>query len=151
MAERAVEHASFTIERHYQAPPAKVFAAWAQPEAKARWFTGPEDWDSGPRELDFRIGGRELDVGGPRGGPVHTYRAVYWDIVPDVRIVYTYELLLDEARISVSLVTVVFEADGDGTLLRLTEYGAFFDGLEDPTLREQGTGSLLDALGRELA
>ena len=151
MAERAVEHASFTIERHYQAPPAKVFAAWSEPEAKTRWFSGPEDWDSGPRELDFRIGGRELDVGGPRGGPVHTYRAVYWDIVPDVRIVYTYELLLDEARISVSLVTVVFEADGDGTLLRLTEYGAFFDGLEDPTLREQGTRSLLEALGRELA
>jgi hypothetical protein len=66
-------------------------------------------------------------------------------------IVYTYELLLDEARISVSLVTVVFEPVGDGTLLRLTEYGAFFDGLEDPTLREQGTGSLLDALERELA
>jgi uncharacterized protein YndB with AHSA1/START domain len=151
MAERSVEHASFTIERRYQAPPATVFAAWARPETKARWFSGPEEWDSEPHELDFRVGGHERDAGGPPGGPVHTYRAIYWDIVPDERIVYTYELLLDETRISVSLVTVTFEAEGEGTRLTLTEYGAFFDGLEDPTLREQGTGSLLDALERELA
>jgi uncharacterized protein YndB with AHSA1/START domain len=151
MAEHSVEHASFTIERHYDAPPAKVFAAWSSREAKARWFRAPEDWVSGPRKLDFRIGGREVDVGGPPGGPVHTYNAVYWDIVPDERIVYTYELLLDETRLSVSLVTVAFVADAEGTVLRLTEYGAFFDGLEDPGLREQGTGSLLEALGRELA
>jgi hypothetical protein len=31
-----------------------------------------------------------------------------------------------------------------------TEQGAFLDGLDTPDQREQGTGSLLDALGEEL-
>lgn len=151
MAEPTIEHASFTIERCYDAPCAEVFAAWADPAAKARWFAGGDDWDVEPHELDFRIGGRELSRGAPKGGgAVHTYNAVYWDIVPDERIVYTYEMLLDERRISVSLVTVAFVSTGDATLLTLTEYGAFFDGLVHPVDREQGTGSLLDALEREL-
>ena len=67
------------------------------------------------------------------------------------RIVYTYEMLEDERRISVTLATVELAADGDGTRLVLTEHGAFLDGLVDPALREQGWGSLLDALGRALA
>jgi len=87
---------------------------------------------------------------GPKEGPVHGYRAIYWEVVPNERIVYTYELLIDEVRISVSLVTVELERDGEGTRLTLTEHGAFFDGLEDPDLRRDGTGSLLDALAREL-
>jgi uncharacterized protein YndB with AHSA1/START domain len=150
MAERSIEHASFTIERRYDAPPADVFAAWADPAAKASWFAGPEEWEVAPHELDFRVGGREQSRGGPKGGPVHTFRAIYWDIVPDERIVYTYEMLMDETRASVSLVTIALQAQDEATLLTLTEYGAFFDGLEDPDLREQGTGSLLDALAREL-
>jgi uncharacterized protein YndB with AHSA1/START domain len=150
MSERSVEHASFSIERTYSASPARVFAAWADSEAKARWFVGPAEWESRPHELDFRIGGREASVGGPEGGPLHAYAALYWDIVPDARIVYTYELLLDETRISVSLVTIEFEPDGAGTRLKLTEYGAFLDGHEPPPLREQGMGSLLDALGESL-
>ena len=40
-AKRTVEHGSFTIEREYAHPPARVIAAWADPEAKARWFAGP--------------------------------------------------------------------------------------------------------------
>ena len=151
MAGRSIDHASFTIERRYPQPPAQVFAAWADPAAKARWFAGPEDWEVEPNELDFRIGGRESNRGGPKGEAVYTYNAIYWEIVPDHRIVYTYEMLMDEARISVSLVTVAFTADGEGTLLTLTEYGAFFDGLVDPALRESGMGSLLDALADALS
>jgi uncharacterized protein YndB with AHSA1/START domain len=147
---RSVQHADFTLERRYDASPDRVFAAWADPAAKARWFAGPEDWEAGPHALDFREGGREVTSGGPKGGPVHGYSAIYWEIVPNARIVYAYELLLDDVRISVSLVAVELEPDGEGTRLTLTEHGAFFDGLEDPELRRSGTGPLLDALGREL-
>jgi uncharacterized protein YndB with AHSA1/START domain len=150
MTERSIEHASFTLERRFDHPPAKVFAAWADPAAKARWFAGPEEWEGEPNELDFRVGGREMNTGGPKGGPVHTYQAIYWDIVPDARIVYTYEMLMDEVRASVSLTTVDFKPEGEGTRLILTEHGAFFDGLQDPEPRESGTGSLLDALAQEL-
>ncbi|MDX6583637.1 MAG: hypothetical protein QOI10_2821 [Solirubrobacterales bacterium] len=151
MAERSIEHASFTIERRYEASPAKVFAAWADPAAKVRWFKGPDEWEAATHELDFRAGGVETNVGGPPGGPVITYRAIYWDIVANERIVYTYEMLSDERRMSVSLATVELRPDGEGTRLTVTEHGAFFDGVDDPTLREQGTGSLLDALALALA
>jgi uncharacterized protein YndB with AHSA1/START domain len=145
-----VEHAAFTLERRYAAPPARVFAAWADPEVKARWFGGPDDWERGAYALDFRVGGSEVSRGGPPGGPVHTYNAVYWDIVPDRRLVYTYEMLTDERRTSVSLTTVSLSPDGAGTLLVVSEHGAFLDGLDSPSLRQNGMGSLLDSLGRVL-
>jgi uncharacterized protein YndB with AHSA1/START domain len=72
MAERSIKHASFVIERSYDASPAEVFAAWADPAAKARWFSGPEEWEAEPHEVDFRVGGHEVSIGGPKGGPVHT-------------------------------------------------------------------------------
>ena len=76
--------------------------------------------------------------------------AIYWEVVPNARIVFTYELLIDEVRSSVSLVTVELERDGEGTRLTLIEHGAFFDGLEDPDVRPDGWGSILDALAGEL-
>jgi uncharacterized protein YndB with AHSA1/START domain len=76
MTPRSTEHATFTIERTYDAAPERVFAAWADPAAKARWFGGPGDGDT-EYELDFRVGGRELNRGGPPGGPVYTYEAVW--------------------------------------------------------------------------
>jgi uncharacterized protein YndB with AHSA1/START domain len=82
MSERSTHHATFVIERTYAAAPAQVFNAWADPGAKARWFAGPEDWESGKYELEFRVGGRERASGGPPGGPVHVYDARYQDIVP---------------------------------------------------------------------
>jgi uncharacterized protein YndB with AHSA1/START domain len=151
MTERSIEHVSFTIERRYDVSPETVFGAWADPAAKAHWFSWPAEWVVTPHELDFRVGGREAHSGGPSGGPVHTYRAIYWDIVPDERIVYTYEMLMNEARVSVSLATIDLKPEGERTLLILTEHGAFLDGLESPAGREQGWGSLLDALARALA
>ena len=150
MTERSVTHATIVVERTYDAAPARVFAAWADPAVKARWFAGPEDWESGGYELDFRVGGREISRGGPPGGPVFTYEAIYQDIVPDQRFVSTYAMYQDETRISVSLATVELEPAGAGTRLVLTEQGAFLDGLDTPASREQGTGALFDALEAEL-
>jgi len=150
VSERSVEHSSFTIRRRYEVPPERVFAAWESHSAKTRWFVAAEGWEVEAHELDFREGGREVASTRPAGGPLHTYRAVYWEIAPNERIVYTYEMLIDDVRLSVSLVTVELTADGDGAELALTEHGAFFDALEDPALRRDGTGSLLEALAREV-
>jgi uncharacterized protein YndB with AHSA1/START domain len=153
VTERSVEHATFVAERTYDASPSRVFAAWADPAAKARWF-GPakEEGDGAEFELDFRIGGRELNRGAvSEGGPLFTYEALYQDIVADERIVYTYDMHLDDTRISVSLATVELRPDGPGTRLVFTEQGAFLDGHDSPAQREQGTGTLLDALAAELA
>jgi uncharacterized protein YndB with AHSA1/START domain len=146
MSERSVEHATFVVERTYEASRARVFAAWADREAKARWFG---DSESGDFELDFRVGGHEFNRG-TVGGQHYTFEARYGDIVPEERIVYSYDMHLDGTRISVSLATVELKPAGAGTRLIFTEQGAFLDGHDTPQLREQGTGSLLDALGAEL-
>lgn len=147
----SVTHSTFTLERTYDASPARVFAAFADPEQKAVWFGGPPEWPLAAFEVDFRVGGRELNRGGPKDGPMHSFDALYYDIVPDERIVYAYEMHLDEVRISVSLATIELAPTGDGTRLTLTEQGAYLDDFDDPTLRETGMADLLDALGAYLA
>jgi uncharacterized protein YndB with AHSA1/START domain len=146
MSEGSVEHGAFVVERVYDASPDRVFAAWSDPQAKARWF-GDSD---GEFELDFRVGGWERGRGMLPDGREYAFQALYRDIVPGRRIVYTYDMLLDGIRISVSLATAEFKPEGDGTRLVFTEQGAFLDGHEVPAQREQGMGSLLDSLGRWL-
>jgi uncharacterized protein YndB with AHSA1/START domain len=145
MIERSVAHATFTIERSYDAPPARVFAAWADRAAKARWAAC-----HGEYELDFRVGGREFSRGGEPGGPVYTTEGRYQNIVPDQRIVYTYTLDSDETRVSVSVVTVEFTREGTGTRLTFTEQGTFLDGHDTAAHREHGTQAGLARLDAEL-
>jgi uncharacterized protein YndB with AHSA1/START domain len=146
MSELSIEHAAFVVERVYDASPDRVFAAWSDPEAKARWFDGSE----GEIELDFRVGGWERRRGMLPNGREYTFQALYQDIVVGRRIVYTYDMLLDGIRISVSVATAEFKPERDGTRLVFTEQGAFLDGHETPARREHGMGSLLDSLGQWL-
>jgi uncharacterized protein YndB with AHSA1/START domain len=145
-----VAHDTFVVERTYDAPVRLVFEAWADPALKARWFTGSADTLGAGYDLDFRIGGREAFGGGPPGGTVHTYESRYHDIVPEQRIVYTYEMYADEARISVSVATVEFQSVGDVTRLVLTEQGVFLDGHDTAAQREEGTRSFLESLAASL-
>jgi uncharacterized protein YndB with AHSA1/START domain len=150
MSERSVTHSTCVIERTYPATPSRVFAAFASREAKGRWFIGPDSWERSDHELDFRVGGKEHLSAGPPGGPVHIFDALYQDIVLNGRIVSTYEMHLDDTRISVSLLTVEFELEGDGTRLIYTEQCAFLDERDLPESRQQGSSALLDNLGIEL-
>ena len=150
MSKSTVTHGTFRIERVYPASVARVWHAFADTGAKRRWFTGPPEWGPGEHELDFRVGGRETSAGGPPGGPRHIMNALYWDIVPEQRIVWTYDMHLDDRRISVSLNTVELRAEGKGTRLVFTEQGTFLEDGDGLALRQQGTEGLLDQLGRAL-
>jgi uncharacterized protein YndB with AHSA1/START domain len=112
--ERFVKHATFVVERIYAASPAKVYQAWADPAAKAKWFSKPDIFE-------FRVGGREYSSGGPPEGPVFTFDACYQEIVPEERIVYSYSMDSDDIRMSVSLTTVEFIPTESGTKLVFTE------------------------------
>ena len=150
MTERSATHATFTVERIYDAAPARVFAAWSTKEAKARWFAGGEEWTEIERSFDFRIGGSEHASGAWRNGTVTRFDSRYHDIVPNERIVYAYDMHLGEKHISISLATVEFKPAGTGTRLILTEQGVYLDGYDDAGAREQGTGVLLDRLAAAL-
>jgi uncharacterized protein YndB with AHSA1/START domain len=149
MSETTTHHATFSIERSFAAAPAQVFAAWADPAAKRRWFVGPAGkWTELDRKGDFRIGGEERVRGAMAGGPVSAFHGYYFDIVSDRRIVYGYDMHLDDRKISVSLATVEFNPTGDGTNLVFTEQLVYLDGYDDPNgrQRKEGTQGMLDNL-----
>lgn len=145
MTDHSVKHSTFTLERTYAASPAAVFAAWSDRDTKAKWFAAGD----GRYSLDFRVGGSEVVHGGDGTGLVA--RSEYHDIVTGERIVYTTALFTGEVLSTVSLTTVRFARDGDGTRLLLTEQGTFLDDQEQPEWRERGTGDWLEALGRQVA
>jgi uncharacterized protein YndB with AHSA1/START domain len=147
---RSVVHAIFSLERIYDASPALVFRALSDRAAKARWFEAGGGWTPIERTMDVRPGGRERAKGRWPNGLVTTFDAVYFDVVPNRRLVYCYEMHLDARKISVSLATIELAPAGAGTKLKLTEQGAFLDGYDDAGSREHGTGQLLDRLGASL-
>lgn len=152
MTSRSADHATFTIDRIYDASPARVYAAWSEPAAKLRWFKVPEEMGPQTYELDFRVGGRELNRVGPADGDRYTVEATYYDIVPNERIVYTYTMDRNDARISVSIATIEFTPAGTGTRLVVTEQGVFLDATDKARigLREVGTRYLLENLAAAL-
>ena len=151
MTDRITSHATFTVERDLAYAPAAVFRAFADAEAKRRWF-GPPDGTSMDHAVDFRVGGREHAAGAePTNGGAYTFDAEYQDIVPDERIVYTYAMTIDGRRVSASVATIVIAPTAAGTHLRLTEQGVFLDGLDASAARERGTIELVDALAASLA
>jgi uncharacterized protein YndB with AHSA1/START domain len=70
--------------------------------------------------------------------------------VPNERIIFSYDMKLDDVRISVSQTTIELKPSDSGTKLVFTEYGAFLDGYDDAASREHGSSRLLDKLGESL-
>ena len=148
---RSVVHATFHLKRTYDAPVARVWKALTDETAKQKWFGGtPGQWVLLERHMDVRVGGRERLKGRWEGGVVSTFDATYHDVIPNERLIYTYEMHLDDKKISVSLATLQLRAEAGKTTLMVTEQGAFLDGYDDAGSREQGTGHLLEALGASL-
>lgn len=152
-------HGQFTIVRRYAASPARVYAAWADIAVKAQWFIGPEGWELTERRLDLRVGGEEVLRGrfpdrvskDRRGGALETsFTARYHQVEADARLVYVYDMHLNDTHHSVSLATVEFAPDGAGCQLRFTEQVVFVDGTkshEGTAAREGGTAAHLDRIG----
>jgi len=150
MTEHSVDHATFTVERRLAASPAQVFAAWADPAAKRRWFAEADGWEDIEHSLDFCVGGRETSSGRQPDGPLFGNETVIMDIVTERRIVFAYTMLLDGKAISTSLGTVELRPEGEGTLLVYTEQAAFYGGADGTDSRKGGWTWLLGQLAREL-
>ena len=114
MTDRTQTHATFVLEREYPVPVDRVWAAFADPEIKRKWF-GSDEFVYVERTDDFRVGGVSIDDGRHGdGGPLSQYRATYTDITPNERIVYTYDMWLDGVHASTSIATIVFAPTDDG-------------------------------------
>jgi uncharacterized protein YndB with AHSA1/START domain len=155
MDQQPVVHNTFVIERSYPVKPQRVFAAFADPAQKRRWFVGGEHSQVESYEQDFRVGGREhyalgFEEGHPLMGSTLKSENMYRDIVPNRRIIFTSTMAVAEKCISVSLGTVELLPTEKGTDLILTFQSAFLEGADGPKMREAGWSGILDKLGREL-
>jgi uncharacterized protein YndB with AHSA1/START domain len=150
MTQPRLINGSFRIERIYAASPARVFAAWTDPDTKARWFVGPEGWTQIRRELDARPGGREILQGRFPDGKETLYDVRFHEVIPDERLVFVYDMHVNGVQLSVSLATVELEAQGAKTRLIFTEQAVYLNGEDGNASREHGTGWLLDKIGEFL-
>lgn len=150
MTDHSVDHATFAVERHYGASPARVFAAFADPAVKRRWFIEGEGWTIDEFTPAFVEGGNERSRFRFGDGPPMRNETVYHEIVPDERILLSYAMIIDGKRISVSLVTITLSPADAGTKLVYTEQGTFLDGADQAADREAGVRDLLEALAAEL-
>ena len=121
---------SFTLERIFAAPPSRVFHALTDIDAKAKWFSGGPEQVMVERYMDATPGGRERGLGRWSNGTILScFDAVYFDVIPDTRLVYAYEMHLNGEKISVSLATLELTPAEGGTRLVVTEQGSFLERL----------------------
>jgi uncharacterized protein YndB with AHSA1/START domain len=149
MAVEAAVRPSLTVKRRLKASPAKVFAAWTDPEKIKRWM-GPGEIVTQRAEADPRVGGRyRIEMRSANGEP-HNVGGVYREIVANEKLVFTWAWDTtppDEPH--ESLVTVLLKADGDGTLLTLTHEKLFDEKSRDGHLH--GWTGALDKLEKLVA
>jgi uncharacterized protein YndB with AHSA1/START domain len=150
MTEPKTAHATIVIERSFDASPACVFEAFADPEARMRWGTPSADTRLVYLETDFRVGGRDVSRCGPAGNLIFYVELTYLDIVSAARIVSVETVSQDETRLSVSLITVELQASGRGTRLVLTDQIAALDGSDMVAGSRAGFNAALDNLAGEL-
>ena len=149
--ERSQTHATFVVERTYPVPVAAVWHALSDNDARDQWFGGGPAFEVKDKSHDFRVGGRALEEGQWHGGPRSRFESTYTDIVDQHRVVFTYDMWVDDQHLSTSLTTIAVERDGEATRLTYTEQAVHFDGLDSVEGREEGTRGILDALGSFLA
>lgn len=110
------ERASVTLVRRLKASPATVYAAITRPEQMRQWWSP----DAGPTisvEADVRPGGRYSIVFRLLNGVEHNPTGVYREVVPNEKLVFTWEW--PNAPEKESQVTFLLKPIDDGTELTL--------------------------------
>ena len=136
---------SLTIKRRFNAAPAKVFAAFTEPQTISRWF-GPPGVTNVRAETDLRVGGR-YRIAASMGTDEFEVGGSYREIVPNEKLVYTWAWKSTPER--ESLVTITLKPDGAGTLMTLMHEQFFDDEARDR--HNQGWTGALDKLEKLFA
>lgn len=133
------------ITRRYPVAAEKVWRAWTEPQAIARWF-GPGETNSVTlAELDVRTGGRWRIAFTTQDGEKHEVGGAYQEVVPLRRLVFSWAWHSTPER--VSLVTVELRPAGEGTELAFLHERFFDQAARDNHERGwTGTFAKLDAL-----
>jgi uncharacterized protein YndB with AHSA1/START domain len=131
------------ITRVFDAPRARVFAAWTQPDLLQRW-SGCKNTTKVEIAMDFRVGGSFTQKMHISGVGEYAITGIYDEIIEPAKIIYHVDLGPATTR-----VTVEFIEQGNQTKVILTQ-----EGFPDPNLCKmvsQGTMEALDKLEQILA
>lgn len=145
----ALAHATIVMERTYKATPARVFAAWADVEARQRWSAPAENIRIVYEESDFREGGRDVSRCIEPGNADYVATVHYLDIRRDARIVFAEAVAHGNVNVSSALISVELTPTGAETRLVLTMQIVAFDGSKMEDGYQFGWSAALDNLGKE--
>ncbi|HZP69691.1 MAG TPA: SRPBCC domain-containing protein [Pseudolabrys sp.] len=138
---------SLTIRRRFNASPAKVFAAWTDPEKLKHWM-GPGEIGTVHAEADVRVGGRfRIVMQKPGDSEQHDVSGVYREVIQNEKLVFTWAWKTTPER--ESLVTITFKAEGDGTLMTFMHEQFFDEAARDR--HQHGWNDSFEKLGKYLA
>lgn len=126
MEQVGVQHKpSLTLKRHFPVAPEKVWRAWTDPKALAKWWGPGGQEPVSLAELDLRVGGAfRIIFGGPRGTE-HECAGIYREVMPNRKLVFTW-CWPNSTPERVSLVTILFKPAGGGTDFEF-RHEQFFD------------------------
>jgi uncharacterized protein YndB with AHSA1/START domain len=134
------------IERTFQAPIERVFAAWTSPEVMRRWWQAEVGWETSAAEVDLRVGGEvRVVMLDPIKDVEHGGGGRYTEIDPPTRLAFTWIWDGDSRR---TLIEIDFEETDGVTTVRFTHSGLW----DEAAVRshEGGWGRILDSLERML-
>jgi uncharacterized protein YndB with AHSA1/START domain len=117
----SAEH-TLELRRTLSASRERVFGAWTEAEALARWFAPADQYDVVVHALDLRIGGAFRIEMRHKSGASHFASGTYREIRAPERLVFTWRWEANAAMPD-TLVTIELHARGEGTECVLTHRG----------------------------
>ncbi len=134
------------LSRFFDAPRARVFRAFTDPEVLRRWW-GPEGMNTPNPQVDLRVGGAYRLEMHTSDGLNHVIGGQYREIVTDEKLVFTWAWERGGTG-GETLVTLEFRDRDGGTELSLTHEG--FGDAESCEKHNRGWSSSLDCLDRDI-
>ena len=155
MTESKAVHSTFVVERNFNKPVEKVFAAFSDLDKVRRWYGEGEGHDVEEFRSDFKVGGEQmlrykLKAGTPVAGMTIRNEGRFQEIQPNARIVLASTMDLNDTRILVGIATIELSEHTGKTALVLTHQGVYLSEGLTPGMIEAGWKSLLEKLAAEL-
>ncbi len=113
------------IERMFDASPKQMWEAWTNPQTLLRWF-GPRDWPAVEITQDLQVGGNWGAVLQSESGEQLQVGGSYLVLTPPEHLRFTFRWQSDNHEDGPGVETTVeavFEASGEGTLMRFQQSG----------------------------
>jgi uncharacterized protein YndB with AHSA1/START domain len=152
MNDISTSHHTIVVKRTYAAAPRRVFAAWTDPNALAKWYMpGDRTWTARIERHELRVGGLKEIWFGPPGEVPYLESCRYEDIVADRRLCYSMTIAQGDRRITTSMVTVQLAGTGSRTEVVVTDQLVILDGGDTSSDRERGWGETLGKLTAAVA